>query len=128
MKRKPIIQFTSLDRYSHLITAYCSANNDMVVGQAALLYTDAAGRDELWFSSLYIKPEYRRQGIGGRIIDMAKAFADGQDRLLLVDPLRSSPIVIKLYKDRGFVEAESGYLYYGRQRGFHVHAEGSTSD
>ncbi len=61
-----------------------------LVGSASLVEHDMAGREDLspWIASVYVRPEYRRQGIGSQLMQQLESIAKelGIGRLYLFTP------------------------------------------
>lgn len=76
------------------------------VGMASLKNNDLWSRTDLnpWLASLYIVPEYRFQGIGGRIISevIAKTKDLGCASLYLFEGKNDTVNLIQYYSKRGF--------------------------
>jgi len=64
-----------------------------LAGSAAIIHSDMDSRPELapWLASVYVAPEFRRQGIGSKLVEhvMSQARAGGVVRLYLFTPDRA---------------------------------------
>jgi GNAT superfamily N-acetyltransferase len=51
-------------------TTLIAVEDDLLMGSASLVVHDMKGREDLspWLASLYVAPEYRRQGIGTQLV------------------------------------------------------------
>lgn len=74
--------------------AFVAVSGDAPSGCASLVHHDLTTRMELspWLASVYVAPEFRRQGIGSRLVRrvMEKAGELGVERLYLITPDRES--------------------------------------
>ncbi|MDD1620469.1 MAG: GNAT family N-acetyltransferase [Methylococcaceae bacterium] len=65
----------------------------VLAGSAAIVVSDMDSRPELtpWLASVFVAPEFRRQGIGSRLVEqvMTQARQAGIDRLYLFTPDRA---------------------------------------
>jgi len=79
-----------------------------VVGMASLLYTisTAEGGKAAWFEDFIVQPEYRRQGIGTRLLEyvIQQARAEGVLRITLLTDLQNDNAQ-DLYRKLGFVNS-----------------------
>jgi N-acetylglutamate synthase-like GNAT family acetyltransferase len=54
-------------------TTFIALAEEQLIGSASLLVTDLAGWEKLtpWLASVYVRPEWRRRGIGRRLVEHA---------------------------------------------------------
>jgi GNAT superfamily N-acetyltransferase len=76
-------------------------NIKMSEGNGAVV---ADGESYLWPEELYVAPEHRHQGIGGRLLDalLAQAAAQGITRALVYSAARDWQAIIEFYQRHGF--------------------------
>lgn len=84
--------------------------DEVLAGSAAIIVSDMDSRPELtpWLASVFVAPEFRRQGVGSRLVEhvMSQAWQAGIDRLYLFTPDRAdfyqrlgwTPMVEELYR------------------------------
>jgi len=87
--------------------------DDTLVGSASLVQYDMVGREDLspWIASVYVRPEWRRQGIGTRLMQRVESIAWdlGISRLSLF-----TPDVKSFHETLGWVVLEET-VYRGRR-------------
>lgn len=78
--------------------------------------------DEAEIVTLAVRPEARRQGLAGRLLDraVARARSQGVTRMIL-EVAHDNGAALALYATRGFVQS-------GRRRGYYARADGSRAD
>jgi GNAT superfamily N-acetyltransferase len=85
---------------------YAAKDGSKVVAMASLLYTvsTAEGGKAALFEDLVVRPEYRKQGIGARLLEyvIEQARADGVLRLTLLTDMQNEQAQV-LYRRLGFV-------------------------
>ena len=73
-----------------LIPSTFIAKSDVPLGSAAIVYKDMKTEPQLtpWLASVFVRPEYRKQGIGQQLVQyvMTQAQTAGIDRLYLYTP------------------------------------------
>jgi N-acetylglutamate synthase-like GNAT family acetyltransferase len=73
-----------------LIPSTFIAKSDVLLGSAAIVYKDMKTEPQLtpWLASVFVRPEYRKQGIGQQLLQyvMTQAQTAGIDRLYLYTP------------------------------------------
>ena len=93
------------------LSAYLAALDEAghVAGYAGM----QAVLDEGYIDNIAVKPEYRRQGIAGELLDVFIRFAEGRGLAFLSLEVRASnAAAIALYEGRGFREAGRRRNYY----------------
>jgi GNAT superfamily N-acetyltransferase len=87
-------------------TVYVARDGKRVVAMASLLYTvsTAEGGKAALFEDLVVSPDYRKQGIGARLLEhvIAQARAQGLVRLTLLTDMQNEQAQV-LYRKLGFV-------------------------
>lgn len=90
---------------------YLLMDEDRIAGGAGLVTNDFISRMDLWpwLCALYVEPEYRRRGWGGRLVGHMKTDAArlGYGNLYL------STDLVGYYEQYGFVEIATGYHPWG---------------
>ena len=85
---------------------------EILIGSASLVEHDMPGREDLspWIASVYVRPEYRRKGVGTRLMQHVEAIARdlGIERLYLF-----TPDMRPFYETLGWVVLEEA-VYRGR--------------
>jgi GNAT superfamily N-acetyltransferase len=85
---------------------YVAKDGSKVVAMASLLYTvsTAEGGKAALFEDLVVRPDYRKQGIGARLLEhvIAQARAEGVLRLTLLTDMQNEQAQV-LYRRLGFV-------------------------
>jgi GNAT superfamily N-acetyltransferase len=85
---------------------YVAKDGPKVVAMASLLYTvsTAEGGKAALFEDLVVRPEYRKQGIGARLLEyvIEQARAEGVLRLTLLTDMQNEQAQV-LYRRLGFV-------------------------
>ena len=85
---------------------YVGRDGRRVVAMASLLFTvsTAEGGKAAWFEDLVVRPEYRRQGIGAKLLGyvIAQARAEGVLRITLLTDMQNERAQA-LYHRLGFV-------------------------
>lgn len=90
-----IAKFRAHENVDTLPIAWIAHEGDRVLGTAALRIHDLEGRDDLspWLGGVYVRPEFRRQGIASNLCRIVEGkahemgfrllylFTDGQERL-----------------------------------------------
>jgi len=102
-------------RPSGLLAAWVAVADDAVVGHVALrdhipghglpYWTDATGlaQDELaCVSRLFVRPDRRGDGLGGALLDAARARAERADLRSVLDVVDTGGEAIALYERRGW--------------------------
>jgi GNAT superfamily N-acetyltransferase len=71
-------------------STFVALEGDVLVGSASIIVSDMDTRPELspWLASVYIKPDFRRQGIGSTLVTavVGRAAAEEIDKLYLFTP------------------------------------------
>ena len=87
-------------------TIYVARDGKRVVAMASLLYTvsTAEGGKAALFEDLVVSPDYRKQGIGARLLEyvITQARAQGLLRLTLLTDMQNESAQV-LYRKLGFV-------------------------
>ncbi|HYG54915.1 MAG TPA: GNAT family N-acetyltransferase [Burkholderiales bacterium] len=87
-------------------TVYVARDGKRVVAMASLLYTvsTAEGGRAALFEDLVVSPDYRKQGIGAKLLEfvIAQARAQGLLRLTLLTDMQNEQAQV-LYRRLGFV-------------------------
>ena len=85
---------------------FVARDGRQVVAMASLLYTvsTAEGGKAALFEDLVVRPDYRKQGIGARLLEhvIAQARAEGLLRLTLLTDMQNESAQV-LYRKLGFV-------------------------
>lgn len=85
---------------------FVARDGSRVVAMASLLYTvsTAEGGKAALFEDLVVRPDYRKQGIGARLLEyvIAQARAEGLLRLTLLTDMQNESTQV-LYRKHGFV-------------------------
>jgi GNAT superfamily N-acetyltransferase len=85
---------------------YVARDGNRVVAMASMLFTvsTAEGGKAALFEDLVVRPEYRKQGIGARLLEyvIAQARAEGVLRLTLLTDMQNERAQV-LYRKLGFV-------------------------
>lgn len=85
---------------------------ETLIGSASLVEHDMPGREDLspWVAAVYVRPDYRRQGVGTRLMRHLEALAKdlGIERLYLF-----TPDMRPFYETLGWVVLEEA-VYRGR--------------
>jgi GNAT superfamily N-acetyltransferase len=85
---------------------YVAKDGSRVVAMASLLYTisTAEGGKAALFEDLVVSPDYRKQGIGARLLEyvIAQARAEGVLRMTLLTDMQNEQAQV-LYRRLGFV-------------------------
>jgi len=85
---------------------FVARDGSRVVAMASMLYTvsTAEGGKAALFEDLVVRPEYRKQGIGARLLEyvIAQARAEGVLRLTLLTDMQNERAQV-LYRKLGFV-------------------------
>jgi predicted N-acetyltransferase YhbS len=80
---------------------------DLPVGMVSIKDIDMAKREELspWLSALFVSPDYRKKGIGGKLISSVLSIASsmGYERIFLFIDCRFMNELEKFYKNRGWI-------------------------
>lgn len=92
-------------RTGRIPTTYVALVGGAPVGSASLIGCDMETRSELspWLASVFVRPEFRRQGIAGRLVDriVREAGEIGYPKLYLFTPDQ-----MRLYASLGWHERE----------------------
>ena len=86
--------------------AYVCENNNKTAGYIllALTYSNEAGGMVVWIDEIYVKPEFRSQGIGSELIDFViDKYKDNAARFRL-EITESNMGAKKLYLSKGFTD------------------------
>ena len=85
---------------------YVAKDGTQVVAMASLLYTvsTAEGGKAALFEDLVVRPDYRKQGIGAKLLEyvISQARADGVLRMTLLTDMQNEQAQV-LYRRLGFV-------------------------
>ena len=86
------------------LEGYVFSENGETAGYAMVSkgFSTEAGKECFWVEDLYIKPEYRGKGIGGRFLDFLREKHKGYALKLEVE--RENERAIAVYKKHGFSE------------------------
>ena len=108
-----------IDKMQHYLdnnfipSTFIYKHHDQLAGSAAIIENDMEIKPELtpWLASVYVKPEFRRQGIGAKLVKnlMAQAKAAGLENLYLFTPDQAG-----FYKKLGWMVMQDEY-YRGHQ-------------
>lgn len=84
-------------------------SNGQVVGMVSLLFTisTAEGSPACWLEDMVVRPDYRANGLGGRLLDHAIRYAKAQGvtRITLLTD-RTNERAIRFYQRHGFHPSE----------------------
>ena len=95
------------------VFAYCAKEKDEVVGYIfAYLktpYNDVIKTNVVMLESLYIKENYRKKGIGRKLIEMLEEWAKTtlKDYVIEIVCLSENKEALKFYKKLGYTEAKT---------------------
>lgn len=90
-------------------------HNGMDIGCFCISRTDTA----IILQRVYLLPEYQRQGIGAKLVEIALAEAHAQQKPLELEVLENNAPAISSYKKAGFVQC-SGIIVNGWNRKFEM--------
>ncbi|GIP08214.1 N-acetyltransferase [Paenibacillus macerans] len=103
--------FHSVKAESDLPRFYIAVQNDLIIGTYALLRNDLISRQDIfpWLACLYVKPEFRGQNMGAKLLQHAlqEARSLGHDNLYLCTDLEG------YYEKFGWIHLTNGYIFNG---------------
>lgn len=105
--------FDELMRSDIYAEGYIFEKNATAAGYALLAktFSQEAGGIVVWIEEIYVKPEYRSQGIGGEFFRYVKENIFPKVKRLRLEAERENTGAISLYEKQGFRELEYMQMY-----------------